>query len=143
MTSPFHRTRSTLIQMSLRQNRVRCSWLIRPPRAVTDENHLAMVGAGSAFGTHQIIFTVPLIDMGRLNPDRLFRNIHTTINNNFVGSGNNLILLYIVIPNFDYAMTFVQFFSLIGRIVMHLVSLAIVVKEKCRIDPAKVYFDRI
>jgi len=99
--------------------------------------------ACSAFGTHQIVTVISFIDVRCFNPYWFLRKIDSTIDNDFIGSGNNLVVFQIVLPDFDNPVPVVQLFSGVGGIVVYYVCLTIVVEKHGRINAVELQFVRI
>ena len=81
--------------------------------------------------------------MRSFNPYRLFFYIYATVYDNPVCSWNHFIIFYIIIPYFYDTVSRITFFSLSRSIIMYHVCLAIIIKEKRRINAFKLKFDWI
>ena len=90
--------------------------------------------ACSTFGTHQVVNAVFFVNVRSFDPDWFSGNIHTAIHDNFIRSGNNLVIFHIVFPDFNHAVTVVEFFSTVRRIVVNHVGFSVVVEEERRVN---------
>ncbi len=143
MAGPIHFVGTLPGEMALRQNRVTGSRGIGTPGIITDEDHLAVPSSGTSFGTHQVILPVFLVDMRRLNPDRFLRKINATIHNNLIGSGDDLVVLHIIIPYFDDPVAVIQLLSGVGGIVMNHIAFPIFIKKEGGINSVKCQLDGV
>lgn len=137
MTSPVHFIFPFLWEMSLRKNRIAWCRNVWTFRIVAYKNYFAVPATRSTFGTHQVILPVFLVNVRSLNPNRLFREVNTSIHNNFVGSGNYLVIYQIIFPNLDYTVSVVKLFSCIGSIIVHNIRFAVIIKKNTRVDTIK------
>ncbi len=107
---------------------------------VAGKDHLTVPVASTSFGTHKVVGAIFFINMRSLNPDRLLCDIYSSVHNNLIGAGNDLIFLQVIFPYFDYPVPLIALFPSIGRIVVDYIGFSVVVKKERRIDTAKIQF---
>ena len=130
MASPVHLIFPFFWKMPLCKNRISWCRNVRTFRIVADENYFTVPAAGTTFGTHQVILSILFVNVRSFNPDGLFGQINTAIDNDFISSGNNFVVLHVVFPNFDNPVTVVQFLSFIRSVVMNHITFPVIIKEK-------------
>ena len=81
--------------------------------------------------------------MRSFNPYRLFFYIDATVYYDPICSRNHFIILHIIIPYFYDTVSRVTLVCFCRSIIMYHVCLAIIIKEKRRINAFKLKFDRI
>ena len=143
MSGPIHHILPVLIQVSLAQDRIIGSRNKGTFRAVTHKDYFTMPISGTAFGTHQIVASILLIDMRSFNPDRFLGQIHTTIHNNLIRTGNHLIVFHIILPDFNHTVSVIEFFTTLRSVIMNHIRLAVIIKEDRGVDTVKIQLDRI
>ena len=93
-----------------------------------------MLRACSAFSSAKQVLAINLVEMRPLNPDGLFGQVHAAIHR-YDRIRNRFERLCINFADPDRAMPLIEGFALRGVIVQD-VDLAVLVKEKRRVDPA-------
>jgi len=99
--------------------------------------------AGTPFGTHKIVLPVFLVNMGSLNPDGLFRQVNASIDDDLIGSGDDLVGSHIILPYFNDTVAFIQLLPAIGGIVVNDIPLSVIVEEKRWVNPVESQFYRV
>src|SRR5690606_3037176 len=138
MPSPLDGVRPIFGQMPLGKYWVCGCRSIRPGDMVTRKYHFAMITTGPPFGTHQVIFTRFVVQMGALYPNRIFRRIYTAIDNNPVSAFDNLVGLTIIFPEFDHTMSFIALPTFVRSVIVQHIGFSIVIKKQGRVNSVKI-----
>src|SRR5690606_24948486 len=88
------------------------------------KDHLAVIISGPSLGAHQVITVILFVNVRGLYPDRFFGKVHTSVYDDLVCTGNDLVLFHIVLPNLDYPMSFVK--RLFRSVVVHHVGSSVI-----------------
>ena len=140
MTGPVDLVHPVGMQVTLRQDRVVARRLVGPFWMITGEDHLTVPVACAPFGTHQVIDTISFVDMRCFNPDGLFGDINTTVHNDLIRAGDDLIHRHVIFPYLDHPVSFIKFLATVGCIVVNHIGFTVLIEEERGVDAAEIEF---
>ncbi len=132
VTSASDRVLASLVKSALSEDRVTAVCHVWTKRCLTSIYHLTVPIACATLGSHEIIFSVHLIYMGSLTPDRFLLRTTTLIDYNLTFT-DAFVSGRIKLHHSHSAVSGIFRFSIGSIIIIDDISLAILVEEECRI----------
>src|SRR5690606_23638175 len=84
-----------------------------------------------------------LVQVWRLDPNGFFGYVNASVDNDLVGTGYDLIVIDIILPDLDDPVTAVKLFPLVWRIIVDHIALTVVIKKYRRINSVECQLYRI